>query len=569
MPNKLPSNMYDYQLRLVGIVGTGEDNLDAETIVRASALAGLTSPDPLLRFDLVCLPELVGDKKIAATRLAELTHEAGAAFVADANSATDAALQEAGFEHTKPAGLWRKVSQASPEEYGEDYINRWGDTNFLANAEMAAREILAHLPSTFTKDTVRVLDVGCLNSYIMESLYREGVKHVYGTDISYALAITHNLNNYHLPAITIGDFSQNNYANGVSDMTICMEVLEHIPPTLTETFIAELARITSDDGVLLISTSEDPEADPTHINCRKRPEWYYFFSRYGLVPVGKQEIFPGFNSFVLRKAKNPSELKAVHLKNTVNYKGRKLVKREALAPHLNKIVHNLRDQIPPSLQLGRGKASYSQQGEDLIMHHLLHNALGVKNPSYIDIGAHHPYFLSNTAFFYKRGSRGINIEPDPRLFEAFKRLRPGDINLNIGLAGRPGTLDFYVLSATTNSTFVKSEADAYVELGYTIDQTMPIKVDTVASVIQDHCKGVFPDVLSLDVEGMDMEILRSIDFETSKPLVICVETALLAEHTYVKNQEAIDFVLSKGYMVYADTFTNTIFVQEERWQHLF
>jgi hypothetical protein len=58
------------------------------------------------------------------------------------------------------------------------------------------------------------------------------------------------------------------------------------------------------------------------------------------------------------------------------------------------------------------KKSFSQSGEDLIIDFIF-NALGISRPSYIDIGAHHPYYLNNTAIFYLRGARGINIEPDP------------------------------------------------------------------------------------------------------------------------------------------------------------
>ena len=53
--------------------------------------------------------------------------------------------------------------------------------------------------------------------------------------------------------------------------------------------------------------------------------------------------------------------------------------------------------------------SYSQCGEDLIMNFIFNN-LRIEKPSYIDIGAHHPFWLSNTFFFYKKGSKGINIE---------------------------------------------------------------------------------------------------------------------------------------------------------------
>ena len=76
--------------------------------------------------------------------------------------------------------------------------------------------------------------------------------------------------------------------------------------------------------------------------------------------------------------------------------------------------------------------SYSQCGEDLLVQYIF-NLRGIQKPSYIDIGANHPYFLSNTALFYEKGSRGINIEANPQLAENFKTHRPEDINLNIGI----------------------------------------------------------------------------------------------------------------------------------------
>ena len=76
--------------------------------------------------------------------------------------------------------------------------------------------------------------------------------------------------------------------------------------------------------------------------------------------------------------------------------------------------------------------SYSQCGEDLILGFLV-RSLGIERPSYIDIGAHDPTYLNNTKLLYQRGSRGINIEANPALIQRFKRQRPADINLNIGV----------------------------------------------------------------------------------------------------------------------------------------
>src|ERR1035438_1460830 len=77
-----------------------------------------------------------------------------------------------------------------------------------------------------------------------------------------------------------------------------------------------------------------------------------------------------------------------------------------------------------------GKTSYSQCGEDLIIRYVF-DVLKIPCPVYLDIGAHHPRFLSNTFLFYQQGAHGINIEPDPTLFAAFPKQRNRDTNLNI------------------------------------------------------------------------------------------------------------------------------------------
>jgi len=81
------------------------------------------------------------------------------------------------------------------------------------------------------------------------------------------------------------------------------------------------------------------------------------------------------------------------------------------------------------------------------------NAKGVKKPSYIDIGANDPYKFSNTAYFYENGCRGINVEPNPILFEKFLLERNEDVNLNVGMGKEKDNLNFYMLKPNTMSSF--------------------------------------------------------------------------------------------------------------------
>lgn len=213
------------------------------------------------------------------------------------------------------------------------------------------------------------------------------------------------------------------------------------------------------------------------------------------------------------------------------------------------------------------KTSYSQSGEDLIIKFIFDN-LKIKNPSYIDIGAHHPFYISNTALLYQNGSVGINIEPDPILFEAFEKERKKDKNLNIGISDIEDVLDFYIISSPTLNTFSKEEAYNYQKEGdFKIQTVKKIKVNTLENVLNEFANGEFPQFLTVDAEGIDELIIKSIDFENNFPIVICIETISFSTSGHgVKNKSLITFIESKGYLVYADTNINTIFVKENFWK---
>jgi FkbM family methyltransferase len=212
------------------------------------------------------------------------------------------------------------------------------------------------------------------------------------------------------------------------------------------------------------------------------------------------------------------------------------------------------------------RESFAQCGEDLIIAYVF-NALGRERIRYLDIGAHHPTYLSNTHYLYLRGQRGVCVEPDASLLAAFRRERGGDTLLNIGIAAEEGEADFFVLTTPTLNTFSREEAERFASYGrQRIERVEKIRIRNINSVIREHF-GVAPDLLSLDVEGLDLAILKSLDFAAFGPDVCCVETLSYTEdRSERKLTEIIDFMLSKDYFVYADTFVNSIFVRRTAWR---
>jgi FkbM family methyltransferase len=211
------------------------------------------------------------------------------------------------------------------------------------------------------------------------------------------------------------------------------------------------------------------------------------------------------------------------------------------------------------------KKSYSQCGEDLIIQYVF-GLRGIYQPSYLDIGANHPFFINNTALFYEKGCRGINIEANPQLATNFLVHRKEDINLNIGISDQEEELDFYIMKDNTLSTFSKDECDYMISVGKELSEIKKIPLTTISKILLQYNHGIFPDFLSLDVEGMDFQILQSIDFNKSSPKIICVEAA---EYSPIgagkRRSELIDFLVSKGYYEYANTNLNAIMVKNEFW----
>lgn len=212
------------------------------------------------------------------------------------------------------------------------------------------------------------------------------------------------------------------------------------------------------------------------------------------------------------------------------------------------------------------KISYSQCGEDLIVDFIF-AWLGIMRPSYLDIGAHHPTYLSNTYKLYKRGSFGVSVEPDPMLYSRIKRVRGKEVSLNVGVGiNETKNAKFYIMTTRTLNTFSKEEAERYQSYGIQkIESVVDIPLLSVNEIIEEHCKTT-PNFVSLDVEGFDFQILQAFDFDRYRPEVFCIETLTFTENnTEQKLTEIIDLMKTKNYFVYADTYINTIFVDRLVW----
>jgi FkbM family methyltransferase len=208
---------------------------------------------------------------------------------------------------------------------------------------------------------------------------------------------------------------------------------------------------------------------------------------------------------------------------------------------------------------GHARRCYAQEGEDMVLARLLEER---NQGFYVDVGAHHPKRFSNTYFFYERGWRGINIEPAPDAVAHFEMARPRDINLGLGIAEAAGELTYYVFDEAALNTFDrKLKEERETTTNYRVVRTTTIRVERLERILQQHLPaGQAIDFMSIDVEGLDLQVLRSNNWKTHRPKFVLAE-ALDFNLEQAANHPLWMYMHSVRYELVAKTL-NTLFYRD-------
>ena len=200
--------------------------------------------------------------------------------------------------------------------------------------------------------------------------------------------------------------------------------------------------------------------------------------------------------------------------------------------------------------------SYSQEGEDMILKRIFENKIGF----YIDVGAHHPKRFSNTYLLYRKGWKGINIDALPGSMKLFNKMRPRDINLEIGVAEVEDVLNYYVFNEPALNTFsekLSNEITNKFKNQYFIKKVIKVKVNRLDKILDKYLHNNKIDLLNIDVEGLDYDVLKSNNWYKYRPKFVLVEILDSSIHE-LDNHSIVKFMRIKDYFIYAKQ-ANTIF----------
>lgn len=206
--------------------------------------------------------------------------------------------------------------------------------------------------------------------------------------------------------------------------------------------------------------------------------------------------------------------------------------------------------------------SYSQEGEDIILARLC----GAKGDGfYVDVGAHHPFRFSNTYLFYLRGWRGINIDATPGSMDAFRRLRPRDINLELFVSTDPTPQRLHLFNEPALNTASAALAARRGEenSAYRVVGTVAVASRSLASILDEYVQpGQIIDILNIDVEGMDLDVLRSNNWTKYRPTFVLAEIldATLAD---LDMHDVTVLLRGQGYRPACKLLNTAIFLRQD------
>lgn len=165
--------------------------------------------------------------------------------------------------------------------------------------------------------------------------------------------------------------------------------------------------------------------------------------------------------------------------------------------------------------------SFSQGAEDIISGYLPLSGTG----TYVDVGCNEPVRFSNTFNLYLRGWRGINIDANSELINECKKIRKKDISICAAVSDTEREVTFHKAKTSAVSTIDEDRLKEWEKLWTFADEDKEkVITKTLTSILDKNLPADTQiDLLTIDVEGHDFNVLKSLDLTRYRPKVIIIE----------------------------------------------
>tara|TARA_B100001093_G_C26644988_1_gene934909 strand:+ start:144 stop:872 length:729 start_codon:yes stop_codon:yes gene_type:complete len=181
---------------------------------------------------------------------------------------------------------------------------------------------------------------------------------------------------------------------------------------------------------------------------------------------------------------------------------------------------------------------------------------------FLDIGCYHPTRHNNTYLMYKNGWSGINIDLNPLTIELFNFMRPRDININIGISDTEDEKKLYFIDElNTQNTLDENQLNFLKDHHNIKDHEIiekKIRTKSIVTILKQH-QLFHIDFMNLDIEGHELRVLKTIDFEKIKIKYLCVEMIEHNKKSVENNEKVKNLLIQNNYKLVKNFNYNYIY----------
>jgi predicted HAD superfamily hydrolase len=240
-------------------------------------------------------------------------------------------------------------------------------------------------------------------------------------------------------------------------------------------------------------------------------------------------------------------------------------------PNQNVIAETNRLGLPPARLPVQNPIYYGQCAEDYIALSILRSlaaveGLNLSKERYLEIGANHPVATSATYLLHTGlGMTGVLVDANRHLIESLRRARPADTIIHTAVtANTSGKVDFFISDYSELSSLKKDFITDFPHVKAGVSEVSTIDSIGINDLIQQHFGSVSPLFMSIDVEGMDLELIEALDLSRHRPYLLQVEIS--KDWDAAGYQRIRSIIEHAGYAPVAQTDVNMLAVDSRRLQ---
>ena len=214
------------------------------------------------------------------------------------------------------------------------------------------------------------------------------------------------------------------------------------------------------------------------------------------------------------------------------------------------------------------KIYYSFSGVDAIIENIFRNK---KKGFYVDVGCQNPIKNNNTYLLHKKGWFGLNIDLDKDNIDIFNVSRPNDENINTAISNKVGQTDLYFYHKKSPINTIDKTTSDFQKAN--VSKIKKIQTNTLNNILYNSkYKNNKINLLSVDVEGHELQVFEGLDFNLYRPEVIVVEVLdLNVKKLEIKNlnienlfnTELYKFLISKNYVLVNCIYSDLVFINKD------